>query len=278
MSVIPVSTTRKQFVLQKVNDANVSDATLSKADGLALRIAWWALEPAKDRFDFKFFQSQMDRCSRLSKPMQFILLAGCNDAPTWLKTLGVPFTDGLPQPWHSVLQARYKTMIAALEGYMRNDGSLWRMAHIYTPGAESAEMHYKNVDGFYEQSGYSDAKLIGAQMGFAKTLCKAFPKSIVVSTLGDHDKAWALPLIAQMKAEFAGQIGFQINSLHASTPVNYRGYTRIRDAAAEGHHAGFQSLCPSSNVDRFGGTYDTYYQKFLATKAQWLQDYQSDVF
>lgn len=273
---IPVAQGRSQFVLQAVNRQNVSDSLLAKSDGLALRITWAALEPTNNKYNWAFLDQQMARADRLGKPVQFIFLAG-DDAPAWLGNLGIRMTSGIPTPWDTRTQTQYREVATAIAAHLGQTGTLDRLTHIYTPGANSAEMHYRNESGFYEQPGYSDANLIAGQMGFARTLAAAFPQSIVVSTLGDHNRAWAPKLIAQMKAELRGQIGFQINSLSARTSTDYAGYVRVKQAAAEGFHAGFQALS-ASTADRFGGSYEQYYQKFLATKATWLQDYSSDIF
>lgn len=279
---LPAVQNQAQFVLQGVNKQNVPDATLAKADGLALRITWSALEPQNNKFNWTFLDQQMARADRMGKPVQFILLAGLQDAPSWLPSAGAKVFNSssgmIPVSWDAGVQLQYKELIKSMQQHLAATGTLDRLTHIYTPGAQSAEWHFKNISGFYQQAGYSDANMVAGQVGYAKTLARYFPSARVVATIADHNYAWTATAIAQLKSTIGkGQMSFQINNASAKLPLDYPGFVRIKQAAAEGYLSGVQTVCASTNVSRFGGTYQQFMDKLNTMQWSWKQDYAPDV-
>jgi len=262
--------------MQEVDAQNVSDAMLKKADGLVVRVRWKTIEPKNNQFKLDFLKAQIARCKRLGKLMHLQVLGG-DESPTWLKSLGAKYGSGLPLPWDAVYQAEYSAMIS----HLRANLDWTPITHYHIPGADNSEWFFKEY-GVYSHPDYTDAKMVKAHVDWVQMLAGKIPGVIITCDIADHDKKWTETAIKEMKAKFKGRVGFQMDSLSAKTSTSYKGYTRIRDAAAEGHHAGFELLGPSKGangkpVERFGGTYASAMKKADATKAQWECPYQWDL-
>lgn len=283
LPAIPLISPRRTYVMQAVDSENVNNATLTKAEGIVIRTRWATIEPTPGTFNLSWVTTQLQRAKSLNKYVQLEVLAG-DDAPQWLEAEGaavMKYSDGqVPLPWDEVFQARYKRMIDHLAKTL--DWS--KVTHMHCIGADNAEWHYSQFDdgAFYSVSGYSDAKMVEAHVKAVTTMVAALPNVAIVCDIGDHNKAWTAQAIAALKAKFAGHVGFQMDALKATTPLTYEGYTRIRDAAEQGHHAGFEMIGPSvgaggTPVARFGGPFADAISIANGTKVQWLIVYQADL-
>lgn len=263
---------RQVFVMQGIDSVQgkVSDKTLAKADGIVIRTKWSSFETLNDDYRFKYLVAEIGRAQKLKKDIHLQVLAGIH-SPTWLKQLGCKYAGKSPLPWDAVYQAEYSAMVYNLTRIFDSNDLI---THFHAPGHGNSEWNYKDT-GVYTHKEYTDAKMVKAHVDFVQILAGKLPHTIIVCDLLDHDKKWTGEAIKQMKAQFKGRVGFQMNSLSAKTSTTFAGYTRIRDAAKEGHHAGFEMLC-TSGESRFGGKYETAIAKANATAAQWQCIYQSD--
>lgn len=280
MGKIQTAVLRKVYVMQEIDAQNVSDAMLQKCDGFVLRVRWKTIEPKASSFKVAFLKQQLDRAKRLGKMVQLQILAG-DESPDWLKGLGAQIIGPAPAPWDSIMQYRYMMMLEMVSKLL----DFSRVTHFHTMGANNAEWHYKQFSPniYSKGTGFTDDKMVQAHKDFVQSLIRILPgHTIIVADLGDHDKAWTARAIETLKRNFKGRIGFQMCSLSAKTPLNYAGFTRIKDAANQGHHAGFEMVGPSKGangrpVERFGGTFAQAVAKANQTSAQWLCPYQWDL-
>src|SRR5690606_14085496 len=119
---------------------------------------------------------------------------------------------------------------------------------------------------------FSDTKMVNGHVAAVGTLVKHLPNVIVVCDIGDHNRSWTTTAIRELKRRYEGRVGFQMDSLKASLNTAYAGYTRIQEAAAEGHHAGFETVGPSLTnrgqpIARFGGSFEEAIAKADKTEA-----------
>jgi hypothetical protein len=280
---IPLAAPWKTYVMQAVDQANVGDARLRKADGIVIRTKWATIEPAPGQFVLDWPKAQIARAAGMGKLIQFQVLSG-DDAPAWLESLGakvMKFNRGqIPLPWDEVFQTRYRQMI---EHIARNlDWS--KVTHFHSIGANNAEWHYQqfNNGAIYRVDSFNDEAMVNAHVRAVGTLVTNLPRVIIVCDIGDHNRSWTRRAIDALKAEYAGHVGFQMCALKASTSLGFEGFTRIQQAAAERHHAGFEMIGPSQTNDgrpvpRFAGPFSEAIRKAEMTKAQWLCVYQPDL-
>lgn len=280
---IALGSPRRTYVMQAIDSENVSDSTLEKADGLVIRTKWSTIEPTAGNFNLTWVKGQIARAKKAGKFIQLEVLSG-DDAPGWLEGLGAKifkFSDGqIPLPWDAVFQARYALMI----DHIKKNLDWSKITHFHAMGADNAEWHYTQFDSgaFYNIASYSDEKMVGAHVQAMDTLVRTLPAVVMVCDIGDHGRGWTAQAIAELKRQFEGRVGFQMDSLKATTSRTYEGYTRIRDAAAEGHHAGFEMVGPSlgaggAPVARFEGPFSSAIAIADTTSAQWLIVYQADL-
>lgn len=278
LSSISTISPRRVYVMQEVDGQNVSDKVLMEAEGLVIRARWKSVEPKDGQFNLTFIKGQIDRAERMGKKIHLQVLGG-DECPSWLKTAGAKYGSGMPLPWDAVYQAQYLAMSDVLRAKL----SFKNVTHYHIPGADNSEWFYKDY-GIYSHREYTDVKMVKAHVDWVRGLADRMPGIIITCDIADHDKKWTQEAIKQMKANFKGIVGFQMDSLSAKTQTGYLGYTRIRDAAREGHHAGFEMVGPSVTrkgqaVSRFGGLYSTAIAKANSAIGDkgWLCPYQDDL-
>lgn len=271
---------RVVYVMQSQNSIiPIKDTVLARADGIVVRTKWADVEPTKGVFRWDYLKKELARAARMKKKVQLEILSG-DDSPRWLVAAGAKvykFSGGqVPLPWDAVFQERYAVMIGAAVKAL----DLTPVTHFHSIGADSAEWHYQSNfgSGFYTQPAYSDERMVDGHVDAAATLVNLFPAKVrIVCDIGDHGKAWTGMAISWLKRSFPNRIGFQMNSMSAKTSLTYAGYTRIKDAAAEGFSSGFEMVGPSTDTARFGGPFSAVIPKMDQTWASWEIRYQADV-
>jgi hypothetical protein len=270
--------------MQGIDQVQINDATLAKADGMVLRTRWSAIEKSPGVFDLSYIKGQIARCNRMGKKIYLQILSG-DDAPHWLSSQGakihqyqeaslqknkVTHPDNsieeteikkvvlrqIPLPWDEVYLTRYEAMIK----HVSQNIDMTSVTHVPPIGADNSEWHYNQFSGFYSAAGMSDDNMVNAHVRAAGIIAKHMPKVIVTVNIGDHTRSWTAKAIAALKAKYKGRIGFQMCSLKADNSPTYDGITRIKKAREEGFHVGMETVGPSIGangqaVERFGGPY-----------------------
>lgn len=276
---------RPVYVMQEIDGQNVTDAVLKKADGIVIRTRWSTIEPTKGKFNLKWVKAQLARAKKFGKKVQLEVLSG-DDAPKWLAQNGcqvykINSSSQIPVPWDMDFITHYTNMIS----YIAQNLDWVDITHFHLPGADNAEWHYSqfNSGGFYKVAGYSDDKMVSAHKSIAYYTGAIFEKhaieTMLVSDIGDHDRAWTITAMAELAVL---DVGFQMDALKASTSTSYKGYIRIKEFGDRGIPVGFEMVGPSvtrsgSAVSRFGGKFQSAIDKANKTKAQWLIVYQDDL-
>lgn len=255
VTTIPIITPRRTYVMQGIDQVQISDATLQKADGMVIRTKWSSIEPVSGSYKLDYVKAQIARCVKLGKKVYLQILSG-DDAPRWLEAQGVPFTAGVPHQWNATYLARYDAMLKHVAANIDTSA----ITHFATIGADNSEWHYNQFGGFYSAPGISDDNMVAAHVAAAGSVVKHLPKVIAIANIGDHTRPWTAKAITALKAKYKGRIGFQMCSLKADNSPTYDGITRIKKAREEGFHVGMETVGPSVGangqpVDRFGGPY-----------------------
>src|SRR5690242_9474670 len=71
-------------VLQGKRLVTDQQLALPKVAGLTIRARWAWLHPEAGKFDLSFFDSQIARCRKLSKPYKLLVMTGRESAPRWI--------------------------------------------------------------------------------------------------------------------------------------------------------------------------------------------------
>ena len=78
--------------------------------------------------------------------------------------------------------------------------------------------------------------------------------------------------------DIVGDLGaVQMNALKASTNTNWKGFYRIVDAKLMGFTTGWQFVGPSTNKDRFGGTFEEAVAKGRLAEPSYWEFYAPDL-
>jgi hypothetical protein len=266
------------FVLQEPDRANVSDANLSKAEGLSIRVRWNSIHRSSGPLRWGFLDSQVARCKRFGKPYMIRVMCG-KHSPAWIS--GQWFKNA-PVPWNTSAQAALSQFVTMLGARYGADPDLVCVHLTSTCNYANAEMHL--CPDIHKASGYSLEKLIDAWRFGIDDYGRAFPDCALALNVSIEPPSPRTvkghltdATVANCQRILGERATFQHNSLQADLPETARHHQLIANLAAEGWRVGFQMVCPSSNRDRFGGSLATAYAKGERAGAQYYEVYQSDL-
>ena len=249
MLVTSATAAPPHFVLQGVNKANVTAESLKKSDGLSIRFS---------QGNWQFLDSQVARSKKAGKPFMIRMM-----------------DTGKNPPWDATALKNHAEAVQVIGRKYANDTGLACVHISSTATHESAEMH--TDPAVLQRKDYTVEKHIAAWTHAVNAYAAAFPNTPIVlnaSIEPDSKGAVTYPVVAYCKG-LGWRATFQHNSLKASTSLTAKHHQLIVDLGKQGWRIGFQMACPSSNRDRFGGTFEQAVNK--ATGASYLEIYQSDL-
>ena len=260
------------FVLQAVDEANVQESNLQKADGLSIRFKWMSVDKGST-WDWSFVDSQVDRCRKFGKPYMLRMLAG-KHSPTRID--GEWFAEA-PLPWNETAQSALSQAIEKLGERYASDPLLACVHLTSTANNRSAEMHI--ADRITLRPDYSHAKMITAWQKSIDSYSSAFPHTalslnVALKPTGKGEITY--PVIDYCKSKLGDRATFQHNALKARISPRWRGHLLILDLGQQGLPIGFQMACPSSNKERFGGSVEEAYRQ-AGEKSSYFEIYQGDL-
>jgi hypothetical protein len=247
------------FVLQGVGITNVSDDALRRAQGLSIRFDWQAVANG----DWRYVDSQVMRARRAGKPYMLRMIGG---------------TAGTTPPWNTNAKENFARIVFEMGQRYGGDPLLYAVHLSSTANDESAEMHLANW--VLNHRSYSDQRIIDAWTYAIDAYAVAFPTKRLILNLSiepDSRGGVTWPVVAYCKARLGVRAGFQHNSLKASTSPTAKHHQAIVAQSRDGYVTGYQMACPSSNRDRFGGTFAEAIAKGEAAGAQYFEVYQGDL-
>jgi hypothetical protein len=263
---------RGYYVLQGIDKANVSDSAIRAADGFSIRVSWAAIDK-QTRLDWSWLDSQIARAKKAGKPYMLRFMAGTK-SPKWI---GGTWYQGAPLPWNTTAQAKLSQFVMLAGARYASDPNLMCVHLSSTANHESAEMHL--APGLTNRSDYTLAKLTTAWTNAVEDYGRAFPGvSLALNASIEPDSRGALTtaVIAHCQSSLGERATFQHNSLKASTSESAAHHELIAALSAT-NRTGFQMACPSSNGDRFGGTFAQAIAKGDRAGADYYEVYQGDV-
>jgi hypothetical protein len=260
-------------VLQGVDKDNVSDSVIKEADFFSIRASWKGIDKGT-RQDWDWLDSQVARAHKYNKPFMLRIMAGEN-SPTWI---GGAWYKGAPLPWNTKAIDAWLRFVDKLGARYRGDPLLYVVHLSCTANYSSAEMHL--APGLTNVKGYSDTKIIMVWFDATNAFAAAFPNTLLAlneSIEPDSKGTVTYPVVENCKALLGGRAVFQHNSLKASTSPTAKHHQLILQLQKQGWRTGFQTACPSSNRDRFGGSFSEIFSLPGVNQAKYLEVYQGDI-
>jgi uncharacterized protein (TIGR03437 family) len=217
------------------------------ADGLALAIAWSAIEPAMGQYQWSLLDQWMDRAIGLGKKVDLVLLAG-DSIPAWLfqaapngaGVKGLSFTfsphsgktgqcqsETIASPWDATYLARWDSLLAAVAAHLKSSGTYSAVALLRLTGinrstdelrlpAETSQSTglacVSDAVTTWQQAGYRPSLLLQAWDKITASFQKSFPdKSFSVAIIPVN----AFPPIAEDGSVIEGTVPDQNQPLLA---------------------------------------------------------------
>ena len=239
------------------------------AEGLSVRVRWKTVEPELGQYDFSFLDRQQKRAHEAGIVWRLRVMAGWS-CPAHSYRYAITDTSRgqtltLPVPWQTMQKQRHRELQRVLGERYGDDPSL---RHVDVPGFwRSAEMHIPRA--FQQHKEWSDERMAHAYIVRINHMVRFWPKQVVVL---NHSPEGRWGDMVRAHAVKKG-IGGQMNSLKAGTNTRWNGYTIVRDWPGP---RGWQTVGPSSNKDRFGGTIEKALEKG-GRDCQWYEIYRGDV-
>lgn len=240
-------------------------------DGVFLRIAWDAIQPAPDRYDWRLFDSVARTAVAKGKKLSIGVVAG-SQSPAWLASAGVPnvsftfgkrcMTEQVPAAWTPQFVAAYGKMIDAVKAHMVATGTYNAVTMVKVSGLTQRSLELglpksnkcsQNLDAQMAQAGYRPGKTLAAWNTMAGDIAAAFPGKLVVQPIFQAqgfpaigDDGQPIPkgqvdlgnrIVASCIQRFGGRCGIQWNALKAQG----RMADRVIAARDKGATIGWQS-------------------------------------
>jgi hypothetical protein len=182
-----------------------------------------------------------------------------------------------PLPWNETAQSALSQAVTKLGERYASDPLLACVHLTSTANNRGAEMHI--ADGITLRPDYSHAKMITAWQKSIDSYSNAFPRTalslnVVLKPTGKGEITY--PVIDYCKSKLGDRATFQHNALKAKISPQWRGHLLLLHLGQLGLRIGFQMACPSSNLERFGGSLDEAYRQ-AGEKASYFEIYQGDL-
>jgi hypothetical protein len=245
---------RGDYVMQGVHKQNVPDSILRSPSltGAHLRDSWLYLEPQPGVYDFRYLDEQFMRLTSLGKRATLGMYAGKN-SPAWQT------------------QAGFQNMVSRLGARYSGSEILDAVHMTSTVTDDSMEMYLPS--GVNLTSG----QIYSSWTSAINAYNKAFPSTVLVLDLA------ILPNnLTQRIDEYARNllgVRFEaiVCNLKASTNPQAKHILELERLRNEGVRIGFEMVGPSSDQDRFGGTFAQAKKLGNQLGGSWYQIYQGDV-
>jgi hypothetical protein len=264
----------------------VKDEVLSNPNvaGMVLRQRWSEFNPALDKFDFSYLESQFTRCKKFKKKIILSIYTG-TCSPLWLQKPPhkVFFYDGAPYPWDNTMHDLHSYMVQALGDHFNSDPSL-SAVELSGPTFDSNELHY--APGLTKRLGYSVGKMTDAWETCIDQYARYFPSCGLLSCGGISGQGSKGPVTRTvfdyLLKEYPKQGVVSHCALKASTTPTAVHHALVTEYAKKGLYAGFEMVGPSIDskqgrpVSRFGGKFSTAIALGKKANARFFKYYMAD--
>jgi hypothetical protein len=268
--------TRGVFIVTAHNIA-IQRATYTNAavDGIVIRTLWSNVQPAPDRFDWSFIDSQVQAASASGKKVILVVLPGAF-APQWALqgvqsaqfVVGYGFVQGtsvtLPMPWDATYLNRWFAFVRVL-GQRYDSNPAVVNVPAAGPTSISEEMSLPNdptAVAKWKQLGYTLQKYEGAWQQTLAAYVQSFPTTQISLTfypglpIPDASAETATRVdVANFAFTNNGQhVAFQENGLSARKATSSLGYDLVLQYSAK-TSVGFEmGTSATEKPDQMGGT------------------------
>lgn len=264
------------FVMEAVHRANVRSGILSSPQlaGIHLRDEWALAEPQPGSFNFAWLDGELARAKSFGKQATLGIYAG-NNSPAWLHA---PMVGGAPLPWDSKTDAAFYAMVAQLGLHYSAERAI-AAVHMTSP-ATDASMEMYLAAGVKNRSDYSDQKIIDVWERSIDAYGSAFPNTALVLDLAmvpDSRGAVTRAVDEYARATLGDRFNAIVCNLKASTNLDAKHIRELERLHSEGVRIGFEMVGPSSDQQRFGGSFTSALALGRQLGGSWFQVYQGDV-
>jgi hypothetical protein len=187
----------------------------------------------------------------------------------------------MPLPWDSVYLGNWRKFIMKL-GKKYSGKPVVAMIHVTGP-CEDGEMYLADKDNreAWLEMGYSEEKLIGAWITTIDAFALAFSNTTLAVDISrpvsfDDSLNVVEDVLSYAYSRLGRRLRVQGNWLAAKTSEDFLLFQIVANYASL-TNIGFQMLCSSLDVERFGGTLREGIDKGLKTGASYLEIYGGDI-
>ncbi len=299
-----LKTTRGVFIVTGHNNA-IQPATFSNpaVDGIVIRTFWSNVQPAQDRFDWSFIDSQIQAASASKKKVILLVLPGAF-TPAWALqgvqsaefVVDYGFMQGqtvtLPAPWDATYLNRWFDFVRILGKRYDADPAVVNVPAV-GPTSISEEMSLpkdKSAVEKWKQLGYTLQKYEQAWQQTLDVYVQSFPTTQIALTFypglpipdSSAEKATRVDVANYAFTHYGQHISFQENGLSARKDTPALGYDLVQQYSGK-TTCGFEmGTSATKKPDEMGGSTATAALQAsvdLGLKAgiQFLEIYEPDV-
>lgn len=267
-------------------------------DGFSLRAIWKDIEPCEGNFDWKVFDSVIQRVKGSSKKMMLRVIAG-SGSPDWIYSSGAKkfeYTDQyiyhrktygktlyMPVPWDETYLSKWFHFIEEF-GKRYNGNPLVTIVQMTGP-AHGGEMYLEERTNkkLWLKYGWSSEKLVNAWKKTIDTYAQAFPDKqiaidIAIPVKFDNGQQISEDVVAYGYQKMGKRFSVQGNWLAAKISDDFPPYILVKNYSKK-TMVGFQMLWAYTwdNGKRLGGSFRKSIQRGLDAGARYLEIYPDDI-
>jgi hypothetical protein len=248
---------------------------MTKVDGIVIRTFWSDVQPAPDRFDWSFLDSQVQAASVSGKKVILVILPGAF-TPSWALqgvqaaqfVVDYGFVQGttvtLPMPWDATYLNRWLAFVRVLgQPYDSNPA----VVNVPTAGPTSISEEMSLPDdptavAKWKQLGYSLQKYEGAWQQTLAAYMQAFPTTQISLTFypglpipdASAFTATRVDVASFAFTNYSQHVAFQENGLSARKAAPSLGYDLVQQYSTR-TTVGFEmGTSATDKPDQMGGT------------------------
>jgi hypothetical protein len=271
----------------------VSELKDSEVYGISWRYRWKTVEPREGQYNWELIDKALQVSRNAGKQVMLRVTAGMF-TPDWVYQAGAkpfdfsntdlahpqnaPQTTKMPIPWDEVYLAKWEAFIQAF-GRRYNSHP-----HVYsiqmTGGGHIGEMNLPQAHAKWQQSGYSDEKLIAAWKRIIEAYQKAFPNITtnldINEPLGWNRSNVLKPIVSYVLATYGRKVYLQQNGLKADLRYDDPMRQIIREASGK-TSVGYQMVGGKGFLDQQTGDRLTAFRNAMEDHANYIEVYAADV-
>lgn len=244
------------YVMQGVHKRNVKDAVILAPSlaGVHLRDSWEQIETKPGVYDWQYLDTQFSRVASLHKRVTLGMYSGVKNAPSF------------------ATQQEFSNTVAAL-GARYSSSPILDAVHMAAPFVTDNSMEMYLPSGI----NLSTTQIYSTWANSIDSYSRAFPNNTLVLDLAILPGGLTQKVDEYARQQLGARFEAIVCNLKASTNPQAKHILELERLRAEGVRIGFEMVSPSSDAERFGGSFAAAVRLGNLLGGSWYQIYQADV-